>query len=282
VDPAKVAPVVTVSSATVNGAIGTAFTYSIDATYALTYGAAGLPAGLTVNTTIGTITGTPTAAGSFNVTLSATNTFGATGNGSLTIVIPSPGTPVVAGSSGIWIGLKNSDDVGTKFDLLVEVLKNGAVVGTGQIDAVAGGSSGFNNAVLRTIGVAMGSTNFLSGDKLAVRLSVRIAVGVTGHRSGTARLWFGDAAANSRIDTMTNGSAKAFLSRQRIHAGGCTGCRTEGDRRRAGRPSCERQRVQGVRHLDVHVLERPGRKYSFLKGRGQRAEGRGQRAEGRG
>jgi hypothetical protein len=209
VDPATVVPVVTVNPGTVNGAIGAVFTYQITATYALTFGAAGLPAGLTVDTTTGVITGAPTAAGSFNVTLSATNTFGATDTDSLTIVIPSPGTTVATSSASLWIGLKNSDDVGTKFDVLVAVLKNGNVVGTGQLNAVTGGSSGFNNAVLRTVGMALGSTTYAPNDVLGVRISVRIADSST-HRSGTARLWFGDAAANSRIDTMTNGTAKAF------------------------------------------------------------------------
>ncbi len=100
----------------------------------------------------------------------------------------------------IWLGLKNSDDVGTKFDLLAEVLKNGTLVGSGQLDGVAGGSSGFNNAVLRTINLALSSpVDISAGDTLSIRLSVRIAVGVSGHRSGTARLWFNDAAANSQF-----------------------------------------------------------------------------------
>jgi hypothetical protein len=119
--------------------------------------------------------------------------------------------PWVAGPSNIWLGLKNSDDVGTKFDVLVEVVKNGVVVGSGQASGVPGGSSGFNNAVQRTVGVAFsGPTAFGPGDTLGVRLSVRIATGVSGHRSGTARLWFNDAAANSRWEMVVNGATRTL------------------------------------------------------------------------
>ena len=116
------------------------------------------------------------------------------------------------GTSGIWLGLKNSDDVGTKFDLLAEVLKNGAVVGSGQLDNVPGGSSGFNNAVLRTIDLALSSPVSCGvGETLSIRLSVRIAVGVAGHRSGTARLWFNDATANSRFSATIGGTASDYF-----------------------------------------------------------------------
>ncbi len=94
------------------------------------------------------------------------------------------------GPAKVWIGLKNSDDVGTKFDLLAEVLKNGTVVGTGQTLNVPGGSSGFNNAVLRTIGLALsGPVDVFPGDIVGFRLSVRITA-EGGHSSGTARLWY--------------------------------------------------------------------------------------------
>ncbi len=116
------------------------------------------------------------------------------------------------GTADIWLGLKNSDDVGTNFDLFAEVLKNGSVVGSGQLNNVPGGSSGFNNAVLRTINLALSSPVTVSaGDTLRIRLSVRIAVGVTGHRSGTARLWFNDAAANSRFAATIGGTTKDYF-----------------------------------------------------------------------
>ena len=95
-----------------------------------------------------------------------------------------------------WLGLKNSDDVGTNFDLLAEVFRNGALVGSGQVNNVPGGSSGFNNAKDRAITLALtspGTDPVCAGDTLSIKLSVRVTA-TGGHRSGTARLWYNDAA----------------------------------------------------------------------------------------
>ncbi len=108
--------------------------------------------------------------------------------------------------ANMWIGLKNSDDVGTKFDLLAEVFIGNLLVSSGELDGVNGGSSGFNNAVNRSIALVLSGTPLIQpGDVLNFRLSVRISV-TSGHRSGTARLWFNDAQANSSFDA-TIGSA---------------------------------------------------------------------------
>jgi hypothetical protein len=110
--------------------------------------------------------------------------------------------------ANVWLGLKNSDDVGTRFDLQAEVLLNGVVVGSGQTVNVPGGSSGFNNAVKRSIALSLIDAVAVSpGDRLSLRLSVRIAQGVPGHRSGTARLWFNDAAAKSGFGATVRGIA---------------------------------------------------------------------------
>lgn len=69
-------PVIT-SAATAAGVVTQAFSYQITATnFPTSFGATGLPAGLSVNTGTGLISGTPTAAGTFNVTVSATNGVG--------------------------------------------------------------------------------------------------------------------------------------------------------------------------------------------------------------
>jgi CSLREA domain-containing protein len=117
------------------------------------------------------------------------------------------------GPANMWIGLKNSDDVGTKFDLLAEVLRNGVVVASGQLNDVPGGSSGFNNAVQRSINMALtnGAVTFLNGDTASFRLSARISAS-SSHTSGTARLWYNDSAANSRVQGTVNGmTGNAYL-----------------------------------------------------------------------
>ena len=114
-------------------------------------------------------------------------------------------TPLLSaiGPARIWLGLKNSDDVGTKFDLRVEVLRNGSPISSAQLNDVPGGSSGFNNAVLRTVNLALsGPVGIFPGDTFGVRLSVRIASS-SGHHSGTARLWYNGRA----IDTGGNRDA---------------------------------------------------------------------------
>ena len=113
------------------------------------------------------------------------------------------------GQADVWLGLKNSDDVGTNFDLLAEVLHNGTVVASGQVDGVSGGSSGFPNAHLRSVDLALGSAVVVaSGDTIGLRLSVRVAA--TGHRSGTARLWFNDEAADSRVSATVGGVTSGY------------------------------------------------------------------------
>lgn len=140
------------------------------------------------------------------------------------VVVIADALMTALGPAQIWLGLKNSDDVGTKFDLLAEVLKNGSLVGSGQLNNVPGGSSGFNNAVLRTINLALSlPVNVSAGDTLSIKLSVRIAVGVAGHRSGTARLWFNDSAANSRFGATIGGATADYFLRDGFALGNAAG-----------------------------------------------------------
>jgi hypothetical protein len=88
-------PPVISSSLTASGTVGVAFSYQITATNnPISYNATGLPAGLSVNTTTGLISGTPTAAGSFSVTISATNSVG-TGSATLALTIAQAQQPPV-------------------------------------------------------------------------------------------------------------------------------------------------------------------------------------------
>jgi len=131
--------------------------------------------------------------------------------------------PACASPAKVWIGLANSDDVGIKFDLLATVYVNGAPVGSGELDSVPGGSSGFNNAILRTIPVNLtgGSVSVQSGDVLAVQISARNACVGSGHNSGRARLWYNGQPidsgsgrdAGSRFDASVVGSPDDYFLR---------------------------------------------------------------------
>ena len=115
---------------------------------------------------------------------------------------PAPTTNVYA-----WIGLKNSDDVGTSFDLKAEVT-NGSSEGYGTVSNFSGGSSGFNNAHLATIPV----NNYVGsvGEAVSVTIWVRVSC-ASRHTSGTARLWWNDSAANSRV-TESPGFGTLYLT----------------------------------------------------------------------
>ena len=80
-------PIPVVTSNTITGIVGVAFTYTISATNTPTiYSATPLPAGLTFNPSTGVISGTPTTAGPTTVTITATNS-GGTGTGTVIITI---------------------------------------------------------------------------------------------------------------------------------------------------------------------------------------------------
>jgi hypothetical protein len=143
--------------------------------------------------------GTLVGIGATTVTVTVTDPSNNSSSCETTVTV-NPSRLTALGPARFWVGLKNSDDVGARFDLLAEVLKNDAVIGSGQLNDAPGGSSGFNNAVLNTINLALsGPMEISPRDILSIRLSVRVAAS-SRHRSGTARLWFNDDAADSGFD----------------------------------------------------------------------------------
>ena len=91
VAPSTVVPAITNATLDAGGAEDTAFSYTVTATNALTFGATGLPNGVTIDSSTGVISGTPTVNGTFNVTITVTNTFGDTDTATLVLTFaPSP------------------------------------------------------------------------------------------------------------------------------------------------------------------------------------------------
>src|SRR5690606_30361923 len=87
---------------------GAAFTYTITASNTPTsYAATGLPAGLSLNAATGAITGAPTAAGTFNVALTATNGSGAGAPSTLVLTVAKAPLTITANDASRTYGASN-------------------------------------------------------------------------------------------------------------------------------------------------------------------------------
>jgi hypothetical protein len=106
------------------GTVGTAASLQISATdsasgQTLTYSATGLPTGLSISSTSGLISGTPTTAGSYSVTVTATDTTGAKGSASFTwtinsatgntVTVTNPGNQTGTVGTGVSLQIKATD-----------------------------------------------------------------------------------------------------------------------------------------------------------------------------
>jgi hypothetical protein len=77
-------------------------------------------------------------------------------------------------------------------DVRTELLVNGVPVAQGELSNITTGSSGFNNALLRTIDMSLSGPNapLVPGTDIGFRVSVRRTCSGGGHNSGTVRLWY--------------------------------------------------------------------------------------------
>ena len=172
-------PPVISSPIAATGTSGQSFTYNVVASNSPTsYAATGLPAGLSINTSTGAITGTPSVAGSFTVTVTATNATGSVSQ-SVTFTIAAPlNAPAFSGNTNLG-GTQNSStpfsftpaftNTVTSYALLAPTVTlsggggNGAVAtaavtgGVVTSITITNGGSGYTSAPTVTIGGASGT-----------------------------------------------------------------------------------------------------------------------------
>jgi hypothetical protein len=83
----------------------------------------------------------------------------------------------------LWVGLKNSDDQGTQFDLRVELSRNGSLVSSGTTLCVTGVTRNPNKAKEVSVPFAAVTDGVLTqGDELALKVLTRIGTNPDGSR----------------------------------------------------------------------------------------------------
>ncbi|MBW7933571.1 MAG: S8/S53 family peptidase [Gemmatimonadaceae bacterium] len=95
------------------------------------------------------------------------------------------GTVSTLGDAVLWIGLKNSDDQGTRFDVRVEAARNGAVFASGELRCVTDVVR--NAAQASQISVPFASISpatFVATDSISLKVSARIGTDGTGAKCG--------------------------------------------------------------------------------------------------
>jgi hypothetical protein len=163
------------------GTVGTAASLQISATdsasgQTLSYSAAGLPAGLTISSTTGLISGTPTTAADDDVTVTATDTTGATGSAAFTWDIsPATGNTVTVTNPGSQTGT-----VGTAASLQISATDSAS----GQTLSYSAAGLPAGLSISSTTGLISGTPTTAADDDVTVT-----ATDTTGATGSAAFTW---------------------------------------------------------------------------------------------
>jgi hypothetical protein len=104
------------------------------------------------------------------------------------------------GELRVWIGLKNSDDQGTYFDLKAEVIKNGTVIASGESKNIQGVTR--NPSLAKEVAITFGAitlNQFSADDVLSIRILAKVADS-GGHNNAVGlRLYYDAVSRSSRF-----------------------------------------------------------------------------------
>ncbi len=109
------------------GAVGKTFSYSTSTLYSATgFAASGLPPGLSISATTGAISGKPTSAGSYPVTLTATNSAGTASAQVLIAIALTPTPPVISSDASVngTVGRTLSYSISPGFGIIAYTASN--------------------------------------------------------------------------------------------------------------------------------------------------------------
>lgn len=122
--------------------------------------------------------------------------------GTWTFVVPLGTTATIDSLADIrtWIGLKNSDDQGTYFDLCAELAKNGTLIGFGETTNIQGVTRNADKAKEVTVGFgSISDRNLAAGDTLSLRILTKVTA-AGGHSSAVGlRLYYDALSRPSRL-----------------------------------------------------------------------------------
>jgi hypothetical protein len=131
---------------------------------------------LTPTGTAGTETLTATFAGASSLTpITATNRFVLVGSGG-------GGEVTGVGPAHLWVGLKNSDDIGTQFDVRVQILVGGTLLAEGQTLCTTGLARDPGRAREVVVPLELVGNGPAEGDVLSLKVSTRIGTTPEGAR----------------------------------------------------------------------------------------------------
>jgi hypothetical protein len=124
-----------------------------------------------------------------------------------------------------WIGLKNSDDQGTQFDLRTEIYVNDSLVSGGEVRCVTGVTRNAAKATSVALTFDAASAGGVVGDNVAVKVLTRIGTNpdgskCAGHANATGLVLYYDAA--SRTSGFASGTGRDLLSGAYLHSSGST------------------------------------------------------------